>query len=117
MGEEQRRFERIRATFQVECQRYGALAETWRRVAAIDLSAGGLAFHSDEPFEAGEMLEIRIALPGAREPLVLRGLVIRSDALKPDMIRCAVEFSDMSPDAQTEIDELVRFLKSRPASD
>ena len=117
MGQEQPRFERIRAAFQVECQRYGALAETWRRVIAIDLSAGGLAFHSDEPFEAGETLEIRIALPGARAPVILRGLVIRSDAVKPGLIRCAVEFSDVSPDAQAEIDDLVRFLKTRPTSD
>jgi c-di-GMP-binding flagellar brake protein YcgR len=117
MGEEQRRFERIRAAFQVECQRYGALAETWRRVVAIDLSAGGLAFHSDEPFEAGETLEVRIALPGARAPLVLRGLVVRSDEVKPGVIRCALEFSDVAPDNQAEIDELVRFLKSRPESE
>ncbi len=117
MGEEQRRFERIRAPFQMECQRYGALAETWRQVVAIDLSAGGLAFHSDELFEPGETLEVRINVPGGRAPMVLRGTVVRGDPVSPGVIRCAIEFTNVSPDAQAEIDELVRFLKTRPTSE
>jgi hypothetical protein len=117
MGEEQRRFDRIRASFQVECQRYGALAETWRPVIALDLSAGGLAFQTEDLFQEGETLSLRFRLPGRNSPLELRGMVVRSQPLQGRIIRCAVEFAELTPDAQVEIDELVRFLKSRPAAE
>jgi c-di-GMP-binding flagellar brake protein YcgR len=116
MGIEQRRFDRVTASFEVECRRAGALSETWRRVVVIDFSAGGLRFHSEELFEPGEPLELQIRLPSIRMPLLLRAQVVRSESLVPGMCRCAVEFTEVTPDQQAEIDGLVQFLRTPPAS-
>lgn len=116
MKELQRRFDRIRDSFEVACRRYGALSETWRPVTLIDLSAGGLAFESEELFETGEPVEIRIRLPSARAPLQMRAQVVRGDPEGPGRCRCAVEFVEIAPDQQAEIDGLVQFLRTPPAS-
>ena len=116
MGEEMRRFDRIREAFRVECRRYGALAETWRPVIAVDLSASGFAFITDEWFQDGEPVSIQFRLPGQSAPLQLRATIIRSIQEGPGAIQCAAEFSSITPDQQAEIDTLVQFLKSRPDS-
>ena len=104
------------ASFEVECRRAGALSEAWQRVAVVDFSAGGLRFHSDEPFDPGEPLEVQVRLPNIRWPLLLRALVVRSEPLAPGACRCAVEFVEVTPDQQAEIDGLVQFLRTRPSS-
>ena len=116
MSEEPRRFDRIQELFRVECQRYGTLAEIWRPVIVVDLSAAGFAFITDEWFQEGESVSIQFRLPGQSEPLQLRATVMRSVKEQPGGIQCAVEFSHITPDQQTEIDRLVQFLKSRPNS-
>ena len=116
MGIDRRRFDRVTASFEVECRRAGALSETWRRVVVVDFSAGGLRFHSEEPFDPGEPLEVQIRLPNIRWPLLLRARVVRSDPLSPGTCRCAVEFVEVTPDQQAEIDGLVQFLRTRPPS-
>ena len=116
MGSEQRRFDRVKASFKVAGRRAGALSETWRRVAAIDFSAGGLSFESEELFEAGEPMEFEIALPSLRMPLHLRAQMVRSEVLAPGRYGCAAEFVDVTPDQQAAIDELVQFLRKPPVS-
>ena len=116
MGEELRRFDRIQEAFRVEWQRYGTLAEIWRPVIAVDLSAVGFAFITDEWFQVGESVHLQFRLPGRSEPLQLRATVVRSVKRQPSGIQCAVEFSHITLDQQAEIDELVQFLKSRPSS-
>lgn len=116
MGEELRRFDRIREAFRAECRRYGALAETWRPVIAVDLSASGFAFVTDEWFQEGEDVSLQFRLPGSREPLALRATIIRSVRESPGAIQCAAEFTEVTLDQQAEIDTLVQFLKSRPDS-
>ena len=116
MGEELRRFDRVREPFRVECRRYGALAETWRPVTAVDLSASGFAFITDEWFQEGESVSIQFRLPGQSEPLQLRAIIARSVQERPGAIECAAEFSHITADEQGEIDRLVQFLKSRPDS-
>ena len=115
MGSEQRRFDRVMVPFEVTCRRAGALTETWRRMSIIDLSAGGLAIHSEELFEERESIEVQIRLPGARSTLLLRALVVRSDMMASGLYRCALEFAELTPDQQAGIDELVQFLRPPPS--
>ena len=113
MGQEQRRFERIPVSFNVQCRRSGALAESWQQVATIDFSAGGLGFQSDEPFEVGETLDVRIHLESFPEPLAIRGCIVRTYPLPVGARGCALEFLEMTPDQQARLDELVQFLRKR----
>lgn len=116
MGSEQRSFERASASFEISCRRAGAFSEIWRQVTVTDFSAGGLGFEVEELFEEGEPLDIQIRLPSARDTLLLRARVVRCQSLPSKMCRCAVEFVEMTPDQQAEIDTLVQFLRPRPES-
>ncbi len=116
MGSEQRRFDRVAALFEVECRRAGSLSETWRRVTVVNFSAGGLGFCSGELFESGESLEVQIRFPSFRAPLLMRARVVRGELLAPGTCRCAVEFVEMTVDQQAQLDDLVQFLRTRPAS-
>ena len=113
MGKEQRRFQRISESFEVRCRHLGALSEPWHIVVTVDVGAGGLSFQSEELYELSDMLEIQIRLPSVQAPLVLHGRVVRSGALPSGVTECAIEFVDVTPDQQVEIDELVQFLSKR----
>ena len=113
MGSERRRFQRIPESFHMQCRRVGSLAETWRRVATLDLSAGGVGFECEELYELSDTLEIQIDLPSFRAPLLLRGRVVRSRPRPGGTAECAVEFLDVTPGQQGAIDELIQFLSKR----
>ena len=115
---DQRRFDRVPARFDLECECRSdkAPANAWRSVAVADLSAGGLRFHSRERFELGELLDVQIRLPNLARPLVLRARAVRRGPPGPGGQECAVEYVDVTPDQQAEIDELVQFLRTRPPS-
>lgn len=113
MGVEQRRFQRIPESFRLQCRRLGSLAETWRRVATLDLSAVGASFDTEELYDPSDTLDIRIDLPNFRVPLLLHGRVVRSRPRPGGAMECAVEFVDMTPEQQGAIDELVQFLSKR----
>ena len=116
MGIEQRFFERASASFEIMCRRAGSLWYIWRGVAVTDFSAGGRGFDAEELFEEGEPLDIQIRLPSARASLLLRARVVRCRPLPSKACRCAVEFIEMTSDQQAEIDGLVQFLRTPPAS-
>ena len=111
MGEEQRKFHRVPAEFQVQCRQRGALAEPWHAVSTTDLSAGGLSFQSEVLVDVKDMLDIRITLPSFKVPLVVTGLVVRVRLMASGVSDCAVEFGDVSPEQQQQVDELVQFLR------
>ncbi len=111
MGQDQRRFARVPESFSIQCRRRGAFSEGWRNVRTTDLSAGGIGFEGTELYEEQETQDIRITLPSFRVPLVLLGNVVRSRSQPGGMVDCAVEFIDVTPDQQCEIDELVAFLR------
>lgn len=116
MGEEQRQFQRIPESFNIQCRPFGALSETWRGVVTMDLSAGGIRFRSEAWYELSDMLELQIQLPTSRVPLVFRGRVVRSRRLPSGNAECGIEFVDLTPDQQIELDELVQFLKKRASA-
>jgi len=113
MGSTERRFQRIPESFHMQCRRVGSFTEAWRRVATLDLSAGGAGFECEEPYEPSDTLELRIELPSFRAPLLLHGRVVRSRPRAGGMVECAVEFLDVTPAQQGAIDELVQFLSKR----
>lgn len=111
MGDEQRGFVRIPLPFHASCRHYGALTETWHPVALLDLSAGGMSFTSEDLFELDSSLEIKIQLPTDAALLILRGILRRVKSRSTNFVEYGAEFSEMTPDQQAKIDELVQFLK------
>ena len=111
MGEDQRQFFRVPAEFQVQCRQRGALASPWQGVSTTDLSAGGISFQSEIMLEAQEPMDIRITLPSFRAPLVLSGVVVRVRSIASGLSDYAVEFGDVTPEQQEQIDGLVQFLR------
>lgn len=110
MGEEQRRFPRVPEFFETQCHRAGTLAEGWRRVRTIDMSAGGMSFLTDRPYDEGDVLEIQVNLSGRHAPLTLRGRVVRCEP-SAGMLWCATEFVEPTPDQLAAIDDMVEFLR------
>ncbi|MBI3331051.1 MAG: PilZ domain-containing protein [Candidatus Omnitrophica bacterium] len=113
MTDQTRKFPRIPVPLALSCRRSGSLADVWREVAMLNLSAGGVRFETDEPYDPFELLELRLSLPGSRAPLALRGRVVRSQAGEAGLFECAVEFVEVAPTQQAELDDLVAFLSRR----
>ena len=113
MTQNRRRFERLPGSFQVTCRRSGTIAEAWRPVATLNISAGGILFESEEPCEVADVLEIQIHLMSFKAPLVVKGQVVRVSPLPSGLMQCGAEFMDVTPDRQVEIDEIVQFLKQK----
>lgn len=115
---DQRRFDRVPAGFglESECRSDQMPANTWSSIAVVDLSAGGLRFHSRESLGLGELIDVRIRLPNLAKPLALRARVVRRGSPGPGGRECAAEYLDVTPDQRAEIDELVQFLRTRPPS-
>lgn len=92
----------------------GRETATWRVIATLDLSAVGIRFESEELYDASDPVEILLHLPSYRKPLVLSGRVVRSRPLLSGVVECAVEFLEVTPTQQEDLDGLVQFLKQPP---
>lgn len=112
-GAERRRFSRVPLSLTVQCRPFGGFAELWQTVQALDLSAVGMRVRSEEPFGFWTTLETRIQIPSLREPLEVRGRVVWSQTPPTGLMEMGIEFIDVSPEQQEQIDELVQFLKGR----
>ena len=110
MSLNQRRFDRIPEALTARCRPVGALAEPWQTVITADLSAGGMSFESGQLVEEGSCVELELPLPGAAD-VTLRGRVVRAAPKGPGAADIAVEFLDVSPEQQAQIDTLVQFLR------
>ena len=114
MGQEQRRFDRVPQTFSAYCRPHGALQDPWRYMITLDLSAGGISLEGETLVEIGDILEVRIQLPGVLEDFILRGRVVRCKTAGAGLLNFALEFLDVTSDEQVQLDELVQFLKRPP---
>jgi Tfp pilus assembly protein PilZ len=76
-----------------------------------NLAAGGLRFACDRMIGEGDSLELRLTLPTRGEPYYLKGVVMWVTPLTVGA-DCGVAFTDTSPDAQFELNELVEFLNA-----
>jgi c-di-GMP-binding flagellar brake protein YcgR len=120
-GEDKRRFERATMSIEAHCRPYGALSEVWRSILCLDISAGGMSFQTDGTFflEDGADIEISRGRPGSRAPIFLRARVMRATQTPAGLVDYGVEFFNVVPDQQADLDELVHFLKRQrkpPAS-
>lgn len=112
MSQNQRRFDRVPEALTARCRPAGALQDPWQTVITVDLSAGGMSFESGHLVEEGSGVELELHLPGAAD-VTLRGRVVRAASKGPGAAEIAVEFMDMSPEQQAQIDTLVQFLRKR----
>ena len=112
MGEERRRFPRVRQPFKVQ-YRVGEVGGAWEAATAINISAVGVRLRSDQPIEQGSRLELQIQLPASREPLDVLGIVVWNRMQAPNVTEVGVEFLNLTLVQQTKIDHLVQFLSNR----
>lgn len=113
MAQERRHFPRVREPFTIQYRRSGEVVSSWSRVTVINLSAGGLRFRcADESLEAGAPLQIQVTLPGFREPMTLKALVVWNQLHASGVTEVGAEFQDLGIKQQLMIDRLVGFLKA-----
>ena len=97
------------------------MKDAWSPGVLANLAAGGLRFTCDRMVGEGDALEFRLTLPTREEPYYVNGIVMWATPLAGG-VDCGVAFTDLSPDAQFELGELVEFLntnsvRQRPAED
>lgn len=110
-GQERRRFHRVTQPFSAQCRLCGAMGDTWHQVAIRDLSAGGMNFESNTALEPDALVELKLQLPNAASPTMIRARVVRIRVRAAGQIEHAVEFVDVKPDQAVQIDALVHFLE------
>ena len=111
MADERRDFSRVPVPFEVRYRIYGELGETWREVATMNISAGGMRLRSEEPIEVGAQLEIQITLSSAATPLAVQGSVAWSRSMGAGANESGVQFTGLTPQQQEQMDSLVQFLR------
>ncbi len=77
------------------------ISGSWRGQRAVmghDLSCGGVAFHTMQPLETGEMAEM--VLPVTDEPLLLHFRVLRPLSVQGPVPLYAARFVDLIPDQE-----------------
>ena len=97
------------------------LQDTWCAGVLTNLAAGGLRFSCDRIIGEGDVLEFRLTLPTRAEPYYVSGVVMWAIPLAGG-VDCGVAFTNLSTDAQFELNELVEFLntnsvRQRPPGD
>lgn len=110
MESERRQYSRVQFPLPVRYRIAGELMSLWRTGDIVNLSAGGLRFTSTQLLESGTRLEFQIHLPVRQESYVVIGELVWVHESIRGTPEYGVAFIDVSPDKQTEIDELVRFL-------
>ena len=113
MGQERRRFQRAPESFPIQC-RNPKEGERWKGVQAINISASGLRLLSDVPFEEHAMMEFKLDLPNIGGPLVLLGDIVWSKVMTVGVVEVAVEFKQVTPEQEIQIDEIVDFMMRKP---
>ncbi len=79
---------------------------------AYDISEGGARIELDEPLPEGELVHLRLTLPGEATHIRANGNVVRvnSEDDDPGPRRIALRFTDFA--TQTDRDRLLRYLGS-----
>ena len=113
MGDERRQFERVPEALRTECRRLRVTWEHWREIHVLDFSIGGLRFESEEPYDVSETVALQIQLPGRPAPVLLSGQISWARRKPSGMTECGAAFTEMTPDQEADIDELIQFLKKR----
>ncbi len=111
MTKERRQFPRIWEMVDVKYRIAGDISTSWVSVMTTNLSAGGMRFRNVTPIEPGTQLILQFILPGMAEPISVNAMVIWKEMQASGVSDCAVEFGNVSPEEQQQIDGLVQFLR------
>lgn len=109
---ERRQFHRIPQPIEARYRVSGDLGLAWAKGNLVNISASGLRFRAEELLEKGAMVEIEAKMPGLKEVLALKGMVVWSSLQASGVAEMGVEFSEVSVQQQYQIDSLVSFLRS-----
>ena len=115
MSDEKRQFYRIGLKVPMKYLLVGEFQEVWRPATILDLGAGGLRFESEQCFEAGSRVKFSTTLPLRPEPYEFVGQVLWERRVG-SVYEYGVVFVDVTVDRQSEIDQLVQFLRQSPGT-
>lgn len=113
-SEERRRRPRIRQPFYAKCRPVGGVGgSAWYHVNPLNLSAHGMKFLGPRLFEHGCSLECSITSQNTVRPLVLSGRAVWGKTHPSGAVEQGIEFVDVTPEQQVQLDGLVRTLSAR----
>jgi len=110
MGIERREFERAHLHVPIRYRSLTEMIELWLPGIMLDISAAGLRLMVEEALEVGTRLVCEIVFPGRAESYTLFGEIVSELRARPKSYEYGLAFTDVTPDKQAEIDELVQFL-------
>ena len=111
-GENRRRDRRVHVPVSIQYRIVGRDAQNaWYAGMLANLAVGGLRFRCDRLVGEGDALAFKLTLPTREDPYHVNGVVIWVTPLTGG-VDCGVAFTDLSSDAQFELDELVDFLNT-----
>ncbi len=111
--EERRRFARVPEVFHARCRRAGS-GEPWQEIQTANISASGLRFLTKLPFEAGDEVELEMELPASGGELKVTAAVVWVKSPAAGVVELGVEFKNLTPDQERQIDDVVEFLMKHP---
>lgn len=103
-----RRSERASLALRVEYETVDALFSDFTR----NVNEGGLFIETDNPAPLESTVTLHFCLPGSDRPIKAGGRVVRVTA-PPEPPGMAVMFEELDAEAQDQINELVRELRSQ----
>ncbi len=115
MSEEKRQFHRVGLKVPMKYLLVGEFREVWRPATILDLGAGGLRFESEHCFESGSRVMFSTTLPLRPEPYEFVGEVLWERRVG-GVYEYGVVFVEVTVDRQSEIDQLVQFLRHAPGT-
>lgn len=111
MTKERRSFPRVPQPFEARYRLTDEMGASWHAMTLVNISAGGVRFRTDQLIEQDTPLQIQVQLPGMREALVVSGHAVWSTLQASGVMEIGVEFLNVTPDQQLQIDNVVQFLR------
>ena len=112
-GEERRGSSRVDVLVRVD---YKTIDELFSEFAR-NINEGGLFVETEQPPPVGDPIALQFRIPGAEEPVQATGHVVRvSNGSGHEPPGMGIQFDKLDDEAQELVNELVRSLRARPAS-
>lgn len=109
-----REFPRAKVSTALKYREVNELGTNVHPGVLTDLNAGGLQFTGERRIESGARLELHLKLLSQSQPYRITGEIVWVRDARSGLTEYGVQFIDVTPDQQFEIDELVRFLMQAP---
>ena len=109
---ERRHFHRAPQPIEAKYRVSGNLGSSWATGTLVNISAGGMRFRAEELIEKSSLVEVEAKVPGLREVLAVKGMVVWSSLQASGVAEMGVAFSEVTLQQQYQIDNLVSFLRS-----